>query len=86
MKDKKKLLVIAGAGASLDFGMPSVAEVNNILLKSAQNDFNLLTRLKISMVITQLFYVQAQKYLLLTLGFEQFSLETLILDQFLALH
>jgi hypothetical protein len=38
---RKKLLVIAGAGAALEFGMPSVDGVNELLLKSAAEYFQL---------------------------------------------
>lgn len=40
-RDKPKLLIIAGAGASVSFDMPSVAGVDDILNKSAQRDFAL---------------------------------------------
>jgi hypothetical protein len=38
---RKKLLVVAGAGASVQFGMPSVAEVHSLLLTSAAQCFPL---------------------------------------------
>ena len=37
----RTLLVVVGAGASVDFGMPSVAEVGRILSRAAQNRFPL---------------------------------------------
>jgi hypothetical protein len=38
---KKKLLVIAGAGASIEFGMPSVKDVGDLLIQEAQMRFPL---------------------------------------------
>jgi len=38
---KKKLLVVAGAGASIELGMPSVSEVGDILSKKAQERYPL---------------------------------------------
>lgn len=40
---KKKLLVVAGAGGSLDFGMPSVVKVHEILDRAAQSEYPLLS-------------------------------------------
>ncbi len=42
MTEKRKLLVVAGAGASVDFGMPSVGGVHDFLLKKAQELFPLV--------------------------------------------
>jgi hypothetical protein len=49
-------LVVAGAGVSVDFGMPSVAEVGNILSSKAQQHFAL-----VSDPSTNLYDVVAQK-------------------------
>lgn len=38
---KKKLLVVTGAGSSLEFGMPSVGRVHEDFLRWAQSDFQL---------------------------------------------
>lgn len=38
---RKKLLVVAGGGAALDFGMPSVNGVHDLLLESAAQYFPL---------------------------------------------
>lgn len=43
MTRKKKLLVVVGAGASVDFGMPSVAKVGEILSMMAHQRFPLLS-------------------------------------------
>ena len=42
MTPKKKLLVLTGAGASVDFGMPNVADVSNILSDATRDRFPLL--------------------------------------------
>jgi hypothetical protein len=42
MAPRKKLLVLTGAGASMDFGMPSVANVNKILADATRERFPLL--------------------------------------------
>jgi hypothetical protein len=39
---KKRLLLLTGAGASLDFGLPSVAGVNSIINAEAQKHFSLV--------------------------------------------
>jgi hypothetical protein len=41
MGDKKRLLIVAGSGATVEFSMPSVDGVHDILLRSALNDFSL---------------------------------------------
>jgi hypothetical protein len=41
LRPKPKLLVIAGAGSSIDFGMPSVAGVHNVLANAAHSHFAL---------------------------------------------
>jgi hypothetical protein len=41
---KKKLLLVIGAGASLDFGMPSVEEAGDIISTEAQQFFSLADR------------------------------------------
>jgi NAD-dependent SIR2 family protein deacetylase len=42
MASKKKLLVLAGAGASVDFGMPTVNDVSKILSDATRGRFPLL--------------------------------------------
>jgi hypothetical protein len=42
MTSKKKLLVLAGAGASVDFGMPNVNDVSKILAQGTRERFPLL--------------------------------------------
>lgn len=42
--EKKRLLVVAGAGAAIDFGMPSVRCIGDILRSKAQEDFGLAER------------------------------------------
>ena len=39
MSTRRKLLVVAGAGSSLDLGMPSVWEVGHLLRENTQEDF-----------------------------------------------
>jgi hypothetical protein len=41
MESKRKLLVVAGAGSSIDFGMPSVDAVGQVLRQAALPDFQL---------------------------------------------
>ncbi|MDP1665962.1 MAG: SIR2 family protein [Methylobacter sp.] len=41
MSRKKKILVVVGAGASIDFGMPSVTEINKLFIKWAKDEFPL---------------------------------------------
>jgi hypothetical protein len=41
MASKKKLLVLTGAGASVDFGMPNVAQVSKILSDATRDKFPL---------------------------------------------
>jgi hypothetical protein len=41
-KKKKKLLVLTGAGASVDFGMPNVSDVSKILAEATRERFPLL--------------------------------------------
>jgi len=41
MSAKRKLIIVAGAGSSLEFGMPSVEDVHKILLKSAAQNYSL---------------------------------------------
>lgn len=43
MTKKKKLLVVTGAGSSLEFGMPSVNRIHSDFLKWAQDNFRLAT-------------------------------------------
>ena len=40
---KKKLLITVGAGASLDFGMPSVSDIDKLFNKFANDNFSLTT-------------------------------------------
>lgn len=41
MKLKRKLLVVAGSGASIDFGMPSVSDVDKFFRLTALQNFPL---------------------------------------------
>src|SRR5580700_864926 len=43
-RSRKKLLIVAGAGSSIDFGMPSVDDVHHFLLQSANQFFPLAIR------------------------------------------
>ena len=38
---KKKVLMVVGAGASLDFGMPSVTQIGDIIREAAREEFSL---------------------------------------------
>jgi hypothetical protein len=40
---KKKLLIVAGAGGSVNFGMPSVAAVHNLLDRAAESEYPLFS-------------------------------------------
>jgi hypothetical protein len=42
-RSKRKLLVVVGAGASIEFGMPSVDGVGDILSDAAQQQYPLFT-------------------------------------------
>lgn len=41
MSQKKKILVVVGAGASIELGMPSVSCINNLFVQWAKDDYSL---------------------------------------------